>query len=188
MEHVNIETEELIDSILSRNRVQIPAADLEYKKYLEKLFDGYNKSYIIDTIYNITINPKFKYWFDCRAYDSDAYKLIWRPISTTFNGLYEMNKQNIYNRLPVHSYDCRYTQTRYTTPLEYMAVKMTYQESRYDDKFYTRFSEMFYKSCFRNNSSAEEVSKREYFEKTCIAALDLSMNLFKANQYEKIMI
>ena len=66
--------------------------NLKPSKYLEKLFDGYNKSYIIDTIYNITINPKFKYWFDCRAYDSDAYKLIWRPISTTFNGLYEMTK------------------------------------------------------------------------------------------------
>ena len=170
--------EYLIEKILVRNQKQT-GEDEEYGKYLKKIFSGYkSREATADLIYETVMSNKLKYWFDVHQ------KIIWKPIFHNFNGVYIIEKDSLLNKLPIHSYRNDFVQNNRSTPLEWMAVRLTYGADDYGDRFYSRLSDMFYR--ISSKQSEKEMQKIKFFERTLIPALDLSLSLFDETLIEKI--
>lgn len=176
----------LVNDILTKHHESAPNEDPELKAYIENIFKKYHANYITDKIYQIAINPNFRYWIDKSFNRSDDYKLIWTPKHDKFLGLFEIKKKTVVDKLE------RITNRRNsnfidiknkTTPLEWMAAKMTNSNVEWSNCFSSKFSNLFY-----NCKVIEDDNTHIMFCKTCVAALDASMKLFKDDEYTKILI
>ena len=170
--------EYLIEKILVRNQKQT-GEDEEYGKYLKRVFSGYtSREATDDLIYETVMSNKLKYWFDVHQ------KIIWKPIFHNFNGVYVIEKDTLLEKLPIHSYRNDFVQNNKSTPLEWMAVRLTYGADDYSDRFSSRLSDMFYKTF--SKETEKERQKKKFFVRTLIPALDLSISLFDETLIEKI--
>ena len=177
-----MDIEQLIDIILTRNQIAIDE-DTHLKSYINDIFADYRDKNTANTVYSIAINPKFKYWVS--SY-SDEHKLIWHPVFKNFNGVYEISKSTLEKSVEslVHNYKWGHSvDMKNLTPLEWFAVKTTLKYSNaytYRLNFSVKCSDMFYRY---QGDKRDDLQTR--FEKTLVATLELSLKIFKPDDYIK---
>lgn len=189
--------DELVDNILLTRdpafKINNEIRDVELENFISNIFEDYQKfdKDIIQKIYNIATHPKFKYWLDTTYDNSDKYRFIWHPISNKNCSLIEIEKHSIVNAVPfAQDYYTFYDSQKFlkhTTPLEWLAFKMTVNEYNrrrsYNDLFITRLSEI----CYRSYNSGQDAEFNTRFKKVLFAALDMSLTKnFKPTDYQMI--
>lgn len=182
-----MDIDNLVNDILTKRHEPAPNEDPELKAYIENIFKKYHANYITDKLYQTAINPNFKYWIDKSSEDFDMYKLIWIPKYEKFSGIYEICKKTIINKLSyitdVYNFDLNKIKNNKITPLEWMAAELSKRHTSYEHTFSFNVRELFYRYRKCKNDSTYIM-----FCKTCVAALDASMKLFKDDEYVKIKI
>ena len=174
-----MDTEQLIDVILTRNQIAIDE-DTYLKSYINDIFADYRDKNTANIVYSIAINPKFKYWVS--SY-SDEYKLIWHPVFEKFNGVYEISKSTLEKSVETLVNERRWghpIDMKSLIPLEWFAIKTTPKAYTYGSNFSAKCSNMFYR--YRGDKRDDA---QTWFEKTLVAALELSMKIFKPDDYIK---
>lgn len=175
----------LVDDILTKRHEPDSNEDPELYAYIKNIFEKYHAKYITDKIYQIAITPNFRYWIDKSSDNSDDYKLVWTPKHDKFLGVFEIKKKTVVDKLGriTNRWNSDFMDIKNkTTPLEWMAAKMSGSNFRWDESFSSKFGDLFW--CRRSEKS----ENKNMFNMTVVAALDVSMKLFKDGDYTKIAI